>query len=298
MSDLGVNKLARVQLIFRLFKMVFSHQKYKVSPEAASLKLVLWLWWLVIAFLPFSLWSTAAIWGMSVLSHKLGLLLRAVPYIELIHLWAVLLSSYRLEFECVFHPSLHSQNVLGGCNPVVLMCVLLSALMYRELNWVAQSCQLYGFYLTFKVWPSPAFNLFYVPKYILSHYRHWLQIPCCGNIFLAWSMQPGWFTCGHFHFLFLCLLLLAITNCSGMFAFLLFNRRKFFVKTVKTFSWSDDCKSQFLQNLGESLWWVLLGFYFPVQPYSVAWEKEQGTGPDTAADFTSDSYSASDGSEL
>lgn len=56
-------------------------------------------------------------------------------------------------------------------------------------------------------------------------------------------MQPGCFTCGHFHFLFLCLLLLAITNCSGMFAFLLFNRRKFLLKTVKTFSWSDDWKA-------------------------------------------------------
>lgn len=86
-------------------------------------------------------------------------------------------------------------------------------------------------------------------------------------------MQLGCFTCGHFHFLFLCLLLLAITNCSGMFAFLLFNRRKLLLKTVKTFFWSDDCKSQFLQNLGERLWWALLGFYFPVPPYSVAWEK-------------------------
>lgn len=52
MSDLGVNKLTWVQLIFRLFLMVFSDKKYKVSPEVASLKLVIWLWWLVIAFLP------------------------------------------------------------------------------------------------------------------------------------------------------------------------------------------------------------------------------------------------------
>lgn len=53
-----------------------------------------------------------------------------------------------------------------------------------------------------------------------------------------------------------------------MFAFLLFNTRKFFLETVETFSWSDDCKSQFLQNLRESLCWAPLGFYFPVQLYS------------------------------
>lgn len=80
-------------------------------------------------------------------------------------------------------------------------------------------------------------------------------------------MQPDCFTCGHFHFLFFCLLLFLITNCSGMFAFPLFNRRKFFLKTVKTFSWSD-CKSQFLQNLRGSLCWAPLGFYFPVHLYS------------------------------
>lgn len=67
-SDLAVNKLARAQSIFRLFFMVFSHKKYKVSPAVASLKLGICPWWLVIAFLPFSLWGTAPIRGMSLLS--------------------------------------------------------------------------------------------------------------------------------------------------------------------------------------------------------------------------------------
>lgn len=35
-----------------------------------------------------------------------------------------------------------------------------------------------------------------------------------------------------------------------------------------------------------------VGFLFPVQLYSVAWEKEQGKGPHTAAALISDSYSA------
>lgn len=135
-------------------------------------------------------------------------------------------------------------------------------------------------------------------NYFMFPSTHWVitGTDFSGIIFLAWRMQPGCFTSGHFHFLFLCLLLFAITDCSGMFAFLLFNRRKFLLKPVKTFSWSDDCKGKFLQNLGESLWWALLGFYFPVQPYSVAWLK--GKGPHPTAAFTSDSYSASAGPPL
>lgn len=90
-------------------------------------------------------------------------------------------------------------------------------------------------------------------NYFVFLSTHWVitGTDFSGIILLAWRMQPGCFPCGHFHFPFLCLLLLAITDCSGMFVFLLFNRRKFLLKPVKTFSWSDHCKSQFLQNLRE-----------------------------------------------
>lgn len=136
-------------------------------------------------------------------------------------------------------------------------------------------------------------------NYFMFPSTHWVitgtdfRYPAVELSFLAWRMQPGCFTCGHFHFLFLCLLLLGITNCSGMFAFLLFNRRKFLLKTVKTFSWSDDCKSQFLQNLREPVMGPV-GFLFS---YSTvfSWEKEWGKGPHTAAAFTSGNYSTTAG---
>lgn len=152
-------------------KMVFSHKKYKVSPEVASVKLLICLWWLVIALLPCSLWSAAAIWGMTLLSPKLlELFLTSSSFITGQCCFLVTDFSFNL---CSILPC-DSQNVLGGCSPVVSVCVLLPGLVYRELNWLAQSCQLCGFWLTFEIWPSLAFKLFYVPEYTWSHYRRWL----------------------------------------------------------------------------------------------------------------------------
>jgi len=65
-----------------------------------------------------------------------------------------------------------------------------------------------------------------------------------------------------------------------MFTLLLLNRRKIPLKMVKTFFSSDVCESWFFQNLGQSMWWTL-AFYFPVNEYSVVWEKGWGKGCNT-----------------